>query len=187
MNPEQLKGMSEKDLKMMGIKPEKPQHSPEDIKKAQDTVTAEIVSYLKGEAPLRVELSDQEQSLLGKMRGVVRQQMETNPDATSLNLDFSKNPEAHQIWTNLVNRLAEPMLGKAPEPQTEQDKKANDIQKGFEGITEAFKASAEQKKNEYKDRIQAAINGAELKSGDIQYLEAMKQDYLRLGGVKFWE
>jgi len=74
--------------------------------KAQESVIKNITDYLKGESPFRrSDLSDEERGLLERMGSEVRKNMKENPGA-SVNLDFSKNPEAYRIWTGLVNRMA---------------------------------------------------------------------------------
>jgi len=83
--------------------------------KAQESVIKNITDYLKGESSFRrSDLSGEERGLLERMSAEVRKNLRENPEA-SVNLDFSKNPEAYRIWTGLVNRMAKERLPSSSE------------------------------------------------------------------------
>ena len=94
-----------------GVKKEAGPVDPERFKRAQEAVMKSVLKHIRGEGPLYGEFSEEEQHLLRKMSAEVRKAARENPEAAAVNLDFSKNPEAHKTWSGIINRLARERLG----------------------------------------------------------------------------
>lgn len=84
-----------------------------------------------------------------------------------------------------VGSLASKPPAEIGDPQTA---KVQDIESFFVGLGGGIKEAAIEKRKEYERRIQAVLEGKELKEGDARDLERLKRDYLKyFGGIPFWE
>ncbi|MDP3956496.1 MAG: hypothetical protein Q8P97_00690 [bacterium] len=158
--------------------------SKEDVEKTRGILIKSIMGFVRGEAPLRGQFSDEEKKLLSKMSAEVRQKMRENPQA-DINLDFSKNQEAYVIWTELLNRITNESLNTKKRAQEQArleelrdsidkheapKKQADPRQAEAEGIRVAFGKIPESvvraKISEYDGRIRRALAGEPLKPGE---------------------
>lgn len=105
--------------------------------------------------------------------------------------DFQKELANLRNLKNLIKPVedVDSLAGKpTAEISDSQTAKVQDIENFFVGLGGGIKEAAREKRKEYESRIQAALEGKELKAGDIRDLEQLKRDYLKyFKGTPFWE
>lgn len=136
----------------------------EEVQRVQAQAADYIVGHLKGEQPLKGEYSEDEVKLLGQLGARVRQGMRENPEATVLNLDFSKNPEAYAVWSKLINRMARSYL--------ESDRRAQDEKKIAE-----LRTTFDLPQPEGKSRVETV--NQELGEDEINELARRANEFIR--------